>query len=65
VNTAPEPIGICGLCGAEVHATMLMGHLRGAHGIEDDIQTWPDGQPVVIDLTLEPVDFAPEDEASR
>lgn len=35
-----------------------MGHVRGAHDVVDEIETWPDGSPVVVDETLEPEDFS-------
>ena len=50
-------MGTCAICGAQVPPEELLGHLRGAHGIEEEIATWPDGEPVVIDQTLQPDDF--------
>jgi hypothetical protein len=36
---------------------LLRGHLRGAHDVDIELAEWPDGEPVVIDTTLEPDDF--------
>lgn len=47
----------CAICLEWLPLELIMGHLRGAHGIEDDLATWPDGSPVIIDQTLEPGDF--------
>jgi hypothetical protein len=49
----------CALCGETMDATVILGHLRGEHGIEEELATWPDGEYVVIDKTLEPDDFKP------
>jgi hypothetical protein len=48
----------CGLCPETLHNLAdLNAHLRDAHGINEDFQRWPDGEPVVEDLTLTPQDF--------
>jgi hypothetical protein len=52
----------CQLCRNEgkpdrVMLKYLHAHLRLAHGETFEILTWPDGEPVVIDKTLEPDDF--------
>ena len=48
----------CNLCGEHVPPELLLGHLRGAHGMDVEIATWPDGEPVIVDDSLEPADFA-------
>jgi hypothetical protein len=61
-----EPTAICAVCVTEGAAEddarfpleEILGHLAGAHGLDIEIQCWPDGNPVVVDLTLEPDDFA-------
>ena len=51
--------GVCGICGVMADLDDLLEHLREAHG--EELQTWPDGKPVVIDHTLEPADFGSEE----
>jgi len=51
--------GVCGICGVTADLDDLLEHLREAHG--EELQTWSDGKPVVIDHTLEPADFASEE----
>lgn len=50
----------CGLCDfrAETGPEMIE-HLLKAHGVDvwAEVDRWPDGAPVVVDLTLEPGDF--------
>jgi hypothetical protein len=58
------PIGICGLCGERVAAADLIVHLRVEHDFDEDVETWPDGTPVVVDTTLEPDDFKSGEAAS-
>jgi hypothetical protein len=49
----------CSECGVGLSAAEVLEHLRLAH--PDDygsgLETWPDGRPVVHDMTLEPTDF--------
>lgn len=52
------PTGICATCGERIPAEALLAHLRDEHGIDAEVATWPDGDPVVVDQTLEPEDFA-------
>jgi hypothetical protein len=47
----------CRLCGQVMPVELLLGHLRGAHDVDIELATWADGEPVVIDRTLEPADF--------
>jgi hypothetical protein len=36
----------------------LLDHVRLMHpGVWDGLDRWPDGQPVIIDDTLQPADF--------
>lgn len=37
----------------------MVTHLHTAHGVDldADLERWPDGDPVVVDATLEPEDF--------
>ena len=57
----PEHVGLCGLCDPprRIAAAELIEHLRSAHGVPVVIELWPDGEPVVVDRTLEPEDFEP------
>lgn len=48
----------CALCGQNIEAENIMGHLRGFHDLDVEIEEWPDGEPVIVDKTLEPEDFA-------
>lgn len=60
-----QPTAICEMCGERVPAELLLGHLRAVHDLDVEIETWPDGEPVIIDATLEPANFvgyADEDE---
>jgi hypothetical protein len=49
----------CNLCGEVFDGTTIWGHLAGAHAIDAgaEMLRWPDGEPVVIDTTLEPGHF--------
>lgn len=40
-----------------VRISEIVEHLDKVHGITGGIAEWPDGEPVVIDRTLEPGDF--------
>jgi hypothetical protein len=46
------------MCGETIPVEDLLGHLRGAHDMDVEIATWPDGSAVIVDETLEPKDFA-------
>lgn len=50
--------GTCAVCGELIAAAELLEHLREEHDIDEEITTWPDGSPVIVDQTLEPGDFA-------
>ncbi len=52
----------CQLCPETMPATKAMDHLRVMHpdAYGDGPVTWPDGQPVIIDMTLEPHEFGEE-----
>lgn len=52
-----ELTGTCAMCGERVSVEELLEHIRGAHDLDAEIATWPDGRMVVIDETLEPDDF--------
>lgn len=61
-----DETGFCQLCidaglseeDARIPLDELVGHLRGAHDVDMEIATWPDGETVIVDNTLEPEDFA-------
>jgi hypothetical protein len=56
----PDPTATCARCGGRFGPAELWPHLRDEHGIEvtdDDFETWPDGELVIHDRTLEPADF--------
>lgn len=50
-------IWICAVCGERIPIEHLLGHLRGAHDLDEEPETWPDGELVIVDETLEPDDF--------
>lgn len=52
----------CNLCEPPrlVENEVLMRHLRLVHGFTEEPATWPDGELVIIDETLEPSDFEDE-----
>ena len=54
-------MGVCFLCEppAEVPDDELGRHLLDVHhmDMEKVVDRWPDGQPVIVDQTLEPEDF--------
>ncbi len=52
-----DPQAFCALCDWKGSVELIVGHLRGAHDIDAEPSTWPDGSVVVIDSTLEPDDF--------
>lgn len=47
---------ICRLCDAELPNEELLAHLAEKHGLVG-IRSWPDGEPMVLDETIEPEDF--------
>lgn len=48
----------CNLCGEKIESFgMSLDHLRDVHGIDEEIERWPDGEIVIHDTTLEPGDF--------
>lgn len=48
----------CDLCGDSIESVgLLLDHLSGEHGVTEPVATWPDGDPVVVDTTLDPGDF--------
>ena len=56
----------CELCGEpDIPIGHVLAHLRQSHPDQEwpEIETWPDGAPVVIDDTLTPADFAGVEEA--
>lgn len=50
-------MAICGYCRNRVPIEMIFIHLREIHDVTPEIECWPDGNPVVIDHTLQPEDF--------
>lgn len=54
------PTVSCGLCPVDgLTLGEMVTHLHDAHGVDlgADLERWPDGEPVVVDATLEPEDF--------
>jgi len=53
----------CHLCGDNPPDLEMWEHLRVMHPAEwgDGPARWPDGEPVIHDLTLEPDDFGADD----
>jgi hypothetical protein len=56
VNTAH-----CALCLRRFPISEILDHLRDAHDQDVALTTWPDGELVVVDATLEPADFLDEE----
>jgi hypothetical protein len=58
-NPHQEPGAFCALCDPprRVGAEHLFEHLRVVHGEEPKLATWPDGELVIVDETLQPDDF--------
>jgi hypothetical protein len=56
--------GTCFVCDPRgVSVAMIGAHVAQWHPeLLAELERWPDGEPVVIDRTLEPGDFAPEPE---
>lgn len=50
----------CNLCTPprRLQLDVLLEHMRVVHSQHIEIEVWPDGEPVIVDLTLEPEDFA-------
>lgn len=50
---------LCRLCVPAVWVPLdqLVVHVRDQHDPDCEIVTWPDGQPVIVDHTLDPDDF--------
>ena len=44
-------------CGCWVELEALLDHMYTVHGVDGEMERWPDGEPVVYDETLEPADF--------
>ncbi len=59
--SAENPQAFCALCEWKGSVELILGHLRGAHGIDEEPAMWPDGSPVIVDNTLEPDDFSGAD----
>lgn len=54
-------IATCDLCGKRLTASDAVAHFRDRHpGTQWELETWPDGEPVVIDSTLSPEEFEAE-----
>jgi len=51
-------MGMCHLCNEAVDDHDLIGHCENLHG--EKAERWPDGSLVIVDETLEPVDFSKE-----
>lgn len=51
----PEHKSLCLLCGQAMPNDVLAAHLHDEHGLA--VPTWPDGEPLVFDETVQPEDF--------
>jgi hypothetical protein len=51
----------CNLCESPKRVPLdeLFQHLREVHDFHEEPATWPDGEWVIVDETLEPTDFTP------
>ena len=47
----------CGLCREQFTDVNPIDHLRIMHAVDVTPETWPDGEVVIHDTTLEPEDF--------
>lgn len=61
MSTYDGPVGTCGICHNQIALDFILQHLKVVHDIDAVPAEWPDGSSVIIDQTLEPVDF--EDDA--
>lgn len=52
-----EPTATFALCHERFSLDLIFGHLAGAHDIDVKVAEWPDGEPVIVDQTLQPDDF--------
>ena len=52
-----EHTAVCGICQERVPCEEILAHLADVHDQDVEIQCWPDGSPVVVDLSLTPDDF--------
>lgn len=49
----------CALCDEAMPPESLLEHLAQRHDFDvAGVRAWPDGEPMVVDETLEPEDFA-------
>lgn len=54
-------MGRCELCPCDVPTAELISHISMYHpDFYEPMETWPDGEIVVIDTSLEPYDFMDE-----
>ena len=54
-------MGFCNLCETDVPTLELISHISMYHpDFYEPMETWPDGEIVVIDTSLEPEDFMDE-----
>lgn len=52
------PKAMCELCQEWVPLREVLQHLHRFHPEHyEGMDTWPDGEPVIIDMTLKPEDF--------
>lgn len=42
---------VCAICQARVSVDAIFGHLRGAHDLDVEPETWPDGELGPVDRT--------------
>jgi hypothetical protein len=47
----------CGICNDDFSDDEIMTHLSDYHDVDTRPVTWPDGEPVIVDHTLDPEDF--------
>lgn len=54
--------GFCNLCDPprRIELESLLEHMRFVHDRIIEVARWPDGEPVIVDQTLEPCDFDEE-----
>jgi hypothetical protein len=60
VSAPPIDMASCRLCDPPVQmpSALILEHIRAEHDPDFELETWPDGEPVVVvDTTIDPGDF--------
>lgn len=57
MSTYEGPVVTCALCEQRYTAEAIWQHLRDIHDWDEEVETWPDGRPIIVDETLTPDSF--------